>query len=302
MLCDECNTFLHRKKKHAHHIRTALKFCQKCDDDETEASVNCVECKLDFCVECDNFFHKKGKKKTHTRSLILASDKNTKTDFGTGEISIGLDQHYYISLSSSATKDDAQSVRERHQPPGMHKNKVDGKDVYSIDHLNVITPQHLDIRLDDKILGRGNFGVVRESKYHLASVAVKQLHDVSALAMDEFVHEVLMNVYLHNHPNVPSLIGACLEPGHLCLVMEVKEGTLEDKVVQSSIQTPNTTVLNMLLDAARAVHYLHEKRVIHRDIAARNFLLDKSMQVYVYHVYIYVTYTVCISLSFIYIY
>ena len=64
--------------------------------------------------------------------------------------------------------------------------------------------------------------------------------------------------------------------------MELQQGSLEDKLIKENLF--NTTVdyprvLDLMLQASASVHYLHEKRVIHRDIATRNFLVDKSLKV-----------------------
>ena len=87
------------------------------------------------------------------------------------------------------------AFRSEHQPPGMTK---DSNGTCVIEHLNVIGSDDPNLRITptDRVLGEGNFGVVQESSYHLAQVAVKRLkRNVSDSALDEFVHETLMNVY-----------------------------------------------------------------------------------------------------------
>ena len=84
------------------------------------------------------------------------------------------------------------AFKSEHQPPGMTRNCY-GE--YVIEHLNVIGSGDVKSSPSDRVLGEGNFGVVQESSYHLAKVAVKKLkRDVSASALDEFAHETLMNV------------------------------------------------------------------------------------------------------------
>ena len=87
------------------------------------------------------------------------------------------------------------AFRSEHQPPGITK---DSNGTCVIEHLNVIGSDDPNLRIapTDRVLGEGNFGVVQESSYHLAQVAVKRLkRNVSDSALDEFVHETLMNVY-----------------------------------------------------------------------------------------------------------
>ena len=84
------------------------------------------------------------------------------------------------------------AFKSEHQPPGMTRNS---NGAYIIQHLNVIGSGDVQSTPSDRVLGEGNFGVVQESRYHLAQVAVKKLkRNVSASALDEFAHETLMNV------------------------------------------------------------------------------------------------------------
>ena len=115
-------------------------------------------------------------------------------------------------------------------------------------------------------------------------MAVKQLRPTRSSSAADFAREILINIYLRDHPNIPECIGACLDEQHLTLVMEKMEGSLEQKLCTERLYTEcydQPEVIKMLMEACSAVHYMHAKRVVHRDIAARNFLIGKGLKVYI---------------------
>ncbi|DBA04689.1 TPA: hypothetical protein N0F65_012272 [Lagenidium giganteum] len=84
------------------------------------------------------------------------------------------------------------------------------------------------------------------------------------------------------HPNVVRFYGLCVCPPTICLVTELCVGTLED-VLTATVAKPQHTrrqqfLINLtyMLDAARAVAYLHSfsPAFVHRDIKPSNFLVD----------------------------
>ena len=84
------------------------------------------------------------------------------------------------------------------------------------------------------------------------------------------------------HPNVVMYLGVCLQPP--CVVTEYcARGSLND-VFKRARATPALAAqldwgrrLNMVLDAAKGMMYLHssEPPVIHRDLKSPNLLVDK---------------------------
>ncbi|KAG2439851.1 hypothetical protein HYH02_010483 [Chlamydomonas schloesseri] len=76
------------------------------------------------------------------------------------------------------------------------------------------------------------------------------------------------------HPNVVRLLAACLQPPRYCLVMELMETSLEVMVNRAPGRLlPLHTVLQISLDIARALEYLHPT-VVHRDLKPGNVLIN----------------------------
>ena len=88
------------------------------------------------------------------------------------------------------------------------------------------------------------------------------------------------------HPNVVMYLGVCLQPP--CVVTEYcARGSLND-VFKRARATPALAAqldwgrrLNMVLDAAKGMMYLHssEPPVIHRDLKSPNLLVDKHWRI-----------------------
>ena len=61
----------------------------------------------------------------------------------------------------------------------------------------------------------------------------------------------------------------------MCIVTEfAKHGALDAYLKAAYQELSPAARANMCLDAARGVLHLHRHRLVHRDIAARNFLLN----------------------------
>ncbi|KAA6426630.1 MAG: kinase [Trebouxia sp. A1-2] len=152
-----------------------------------------------------------------------------------------------------------------------------------------------------KQIGEGSFGKVFLAKWRETTVAVKLLTYTGVSGSlednDEFVNQG-MNVLLKGleqeagmmasmrHPNVVMYLGVCLQPP--CVVTEYcARGSLND-VFKRARATPALAAqldwgrrLNMVLDAAKGMMYLHssEPPVIHRDLKSPNLLVDKHWRI-----------------------
>ncbi|KXZ51356.1 hypothetical protein GPECTOR_13g844 [Gonium pectorale] len=77
-----------------------------------------------------------------------------------------------------------------------------------------------------------------------------------------------------HHPNIVTLLAACLTPPRLCLVMERCETSLDKLLYGRPGQLlPMEQVLSLALDVARGLEYLHPT-VVHRDLKPANVLVN----------------------------
>lgn len=134
-----------------------------------------------------------------------------------------------------------------------------------------------------KRLGKGSYGSVYKGilrkDHHVIDVAVKVLTDMSpenSLAL--WKEARVMQMY--DHPNVVRMYGVANDTEPFYLVMElVTGGALNDFLKKKAKTMTNSRRTQILYEAALGIEYLHSKGCIHRDIAARNLLLDKVVKV-----------------------
>lgn len=127
-------------------------------------------------------------------------------------------------------------------------------------------------------LGRGAFGVVYKGKYLTTTVAVKKLHQHNDDIAKDFLHEVQIMKNLR-HPNIVLWMGVQhdTEKGELSIVTEfVPNGTLSTFLKNK--KSSWSTRVSMALEIANALGYLHDRRILHRDLKSENVLLGASLE------------------------
>ncbi|MED6224024.1 hypothetical protein PIB30_079741 [Stylosanthes scabra] len=128
------------------------------------------------------------------------------------------------------------------------------------------------------IIGRGGFGNVYKGQLQKqrTPVAIKRLKQGSNQGIREFETEIKMLSHLR-HPHLVSLIGYCQDPAEMILVYDfMGRGTLRDHLYENDKKEALSWKkrLEICLDAARGLHFLHRENVIHRDVKSTNILLD----------------------------
>ncbi|KAJ0237319.1 Protein kinase superfamily protein [Hirschfeldia incana] len=162
-----------------------------------------------------------------------------------------------------------------------------------------IDPSKLIVK---SVIARGTFGTVHRGIYDGQDVAVKLLDwgeeghrsdaEIASLRA-AFTQEVAVWHKL-DHPNVTKFIGAAMgtselsiqtENGHMgmpsnvcCVVVEYcPGGALKSFLIKSRRRKlAFKVVIQLSLDLARGLSYLHSQKIVHRDVKTENMLLDKS--------------------------
>ncbi|KAG6739237.1 hypothetical protein POTOM_056828 [Populus tomentosa] len=135
---------------------------------------------------------------------------------------------------------------------------------------------------DDKLLGKGGFGLVYKAVMEDdSSAAVKKLDCATDDAQREFENEVDLLSKFH-HPNIISIVGFSVHEEMGFIIYELMpNGCLEDLLHGPSRGSSLNWHLRLkiALDTARGLEYLHEfckPAVIHRDLKSSNILLDAN--------------------------
>ncbi|GAB4827892.1 hypothetical protein Ancab_034776 [Ancistrocladus abbreviatus] len=183
--------------------------------------------------------------------------------------------------STTTTASNSQSI------PSYASSKSDlesatyfGLKVFSYAELEQAT----DNFAESRELGDGGFGVVYYGELPDGRpVAVKRLFENNFKRVGQFNNEINILVHLR-HRNLVTLYGfSSRRSRELILVYEyIPNGTVADhlhgKLSESSLLTWPIR-LNIAIETADALAYLHASDVIHRDIKTTNILLDKNFKV-----------------------
>ncbi|XP_070577449.1 tyrosine kinase receptor Cad96Ca-like [Ptychodera flava] len=158
---------------------------------------------------------------------------------------------------------------------------------YDYDHL---------LFCENGFLGRGEFGVVQKAvvsdkRYKCVDqeVAVKCLKENATMDdREDSLREIeIMKSLNASHPNVISLIGFCTDP--LCIIIELAvNGNLKNYLLKNRSSSdyqnilPNSRnlrsydLLQFAWQIAKGMSFIASKKIIHRDLATRNILLDEN--------------------------
>lgn len=126
-----------------------------------------------------------------------------------------------------------------------------------------------------RLLGAGGMGAVYLAR-HLAlnqNVALKECYSTDVAAATQFQTEATILARL-SHPNLPRVTDFFVETnGMRYLVMDYIEGQDLDQLIQQRgalVEQESLTWMHQIFNAAQ---YLHENRVIHRDIKPQNIII-----------------------------
>jgi serine/threonine protein kinase len=122
-------------------------------------------------------------------------------------------------------------------------------------------------------IGRGGFGQIYKGQWQGVTVAVKKLHaqGLSAEMKKEFEKECTVMFQLH-HPHIVQLFGVCMDSEYAMVMEYAPNGNLYE-FLHSDKELTTPLALEYGIGIALGVQYLHDCKVLHRDIKSHNVLL-----------------------------
>ena len=123
------------------------------------------------------------------------------------------------------------------------------------------------------------FGVVYKGRYKGQIVAIKEINGniINEKEIECFLQEAELMRTLPKHPNIVNFIGICAQP--FCLVTEFMEkGDLSHYLIKNQIINEKQKI-KWMIDICKGMEHLAKYHVIHRDLAARDCLLNSELNV-----------------------
>ena len=152
-----------------------------------------------------------------------------------------------------------------------------------------IVPFH-KIQIEGKI-GAGGSGQVFKATYKNNAVALKQMFSqlLEQTDLDDLVQECKFLATLGNveHPGIVGFYGICFDEDHTAyLVLEYCPSTVANLLLDDTGQREKSILcydlmesLQILIDVANTMRFLHSAGVVHRDLKPENLLIDQNQNV-----------------------
>ncbi|KAH9115853.1 hypothetical protein AeMF1_010134 [Aphanomyces euteiches] len=142
-----------------------------------------------------------------------------------------------------------------------------------------------DVKLE-KCIGVGSSCKVYKAIWRGTEVAIKKFTSQNTETVNkEFKHEVQMMIHLGCHPCIVLFLAVCTTPK--CIVFEYLPFSLFEQINGSQDPSkkippfPNTWQkrLQMIMDVARGLQFLHSFNIVHRDLKSLNLLITDEGRV-----------------------
>ncbi|XP_063687824.1 dual specificity testis-specific protein kinase 2-like [Bolinopsis microptera] len=148
----------------------------------------------------------------------------------------------------------------------------------SLIHQGLETIKFDDVRYTHELIGEGFWGevfkitsgdnvmVLKTSKAGVSSGTIQG----EQLTLNEV--EIMRTLH---HPNIVRFLGCCVtDKGQLYPLLEfINGGTLEDFLMNESIEIPWITRFTIASNISNGMKYLHNHNIMHRDLTSSNILL-----------------------------
>ncbi|EGC35032.1 hypothetical protein DICPUDRAFT_152685 [Dictyostelium purpureum] len=128
-------------------------------------------------------------------------------------------------------------------------------------------------------IGKGSFGSVFKGSYLGLDVAIKKIEKADDPEYLKYIDREVSMLQSLRHPFIVNFSGICVHSTGLYIVTEFVSG---GDVRQLLKQTPPIgweKRVSIAVDLAKAMVFLHAKKIIHRDLKSKNILLDEFQRI-----------------------
>ncbi len=170
-------------------------------------------------------------------------------------------------------------LKAQHHIEGLASHLLNTRrstDKDAVGHIPSI--MHSDVDIDfSKFLGSGAFGTVFKCKFLGVPAAAKVFDGTDTQLVKAVEAEAKIFASLQ-HPNVVRFIGYAIKGTQHILVSELMSMDLfkylKERGVSRGSPLSLLVAIDIMLQIGRAMAYLHQKKVMHRDLKSKNVLMD----------------------------
>ncbi|KAM4635925.1 tyrosine-protein kinase STYK1 isoform 1-T2 [Discoglossus pictus] len=152
------------------------------------------------------------------------------------------------------------------------------------------------VRKPLQLVGEGRYGpiyrtLLKDPNGHEKDVVIKQLRDSAGPSdVHDFLQRTAFQASMGHHPHLVDILGCCTEEKPFCMILEtVEPGCLlhflwdcrRDVLSMDGILYDLTEcqVYIIALQIISALEFLHQRNLLHGDVATRNILIQRSFTV-----------------------
>ncbi|AGC01671.1 cyclin domain fused to cyclin-dependent serine/threonine protein kinase [Acanthamoeba polyphaga moumouvirus] len=124
-----------------------------------------------------------------------------------------------------------------------------------------------------KRLGRGSYGIVDHIVIDNKNLALKTITSDNGEITQTMLRELNNLCYMENE-NIVKIYGYYYNSSGLYIGMELMFGSLMDKLENNKLS--DATKFNYIMQLLNGLKYMHEKKIIHRDLSCNNVLISNN--------------------------
>lgn len=136
-----------------------------------------------------------------------------------------------------------------------------------------------DIPFEDlafkETIGKGSFGSVFKGNYLGVDVAIKKIEKADDPEYLKYIDREVSMLQSIRHPFIVQFSGICVHSTGLYIITEFVSGGDVRKLLKANPSLQWKKKIRISIDLAKAMLFLHSKKIIHRDLKSKNILLDE---------------------------
>ena len=220
---------------------------------------------------------------TSATSLSVSSTASTSSASSASSASSSSSSEYVLPAASSAHLSHSLATSST-----VHPSVSRASALASPSHIaqlqSASAPTYIDSVTDLTILGEGSSGVVYRGMYRGVEVVVKLPKSASLTGAGAAWRELQCHARLPPHPNLVRFLGALPMSATNYLVLGfVRQGGLHSLLSSSASTATGGAwhrrpygVMRCMRDMAAVLQHIHRAGIVHRDVSARNILVDSD--------------------------